>query len=88
MLSLLLQVTAQAQTTTPTFDSEVRVFIISVVYAAVGMLLLYVGYKVFDWVTPTDMQKAIFSDGNQAVAIIAGAFILGLAIIIAAAIVG
>ncbi len=72
----------------PTFGDDVRVFIISFVYAAVGMLVLYVGYKVFDLLTPTDMQKAIFVEGNRAVAIIAGAFILGLAIIIAAAIHG
>ncbi len=84
MLAFLLQVT----TTSPTFGDEVRVFIVSIVYAVVGMLLLYVGYKVFDWLTPTDMQKAIFVDGNSAVAIISGAFLLGLAVIIAAAIAG
>ena len=61
---------------TPTLESDVRIFIISLVY------------RVFDMLTPTDMQKAIFEQGNRAVAIIAGAFILGLAIIIAAAIAG
>lgn len=84
-----------AQTPTPTATSggydpaaDIRVLIISIVYALVGMGLLYAGYKVFDMLTPTDMQKAIFADGNRAVAIIAGAFILGLAIIIGAAIHG
>jgi uncharacterized membrane protein YjfL (UPF0719 family) len=76
------------QTITPTFGDEVRVFVVSLVYAVVGMFLLYAGYRVFDWLTPTDMQKAIFTDGNRAVAIISGAFLLGLAIIIAAAIAG
>lgn len=83
MLAFLLQTT-----TSTTLDSDIRIFVISIVYAAVGMVLLYIGYKVFDLVTPTDMQKSIFIDGNRAVAIIAGAFILGLAIIIAAAIHG
>jgi len=68
--------------------NEIRIFIQSVVYALAGMGLLYVGYRVFDWITPTDMQKAIFVDGNRAVAITVGAFILGLAVIIAAAIAG
>jgi uncharacterized membrane protein YjfL (UPF0719 family) len=68
--------------------NEFRIFVESVVYALTGMVLLYVGYKVFDLVTPTDMQKAIFVDGNRAVAITVGAFILGLAVIIAAAIAG
>lgn len=67
---------------------ELTVFVQSLVYALTGMVLLYVGYKVFDLITPTDMQKAIFVDGNRAVAITVGAFILGLAVIIAAAIVG
>jgi uncharacterized membrane protein YjfL (UPF0719 family) len=52
------------------------------------MILLYVGYKVFDWVTPTDMQKKIFEENNTAVAITVGAFILGLAVVIGAAITG
>jgi len=73
---------------TPGFGDDVRIFLNTLVYAITGMVLLYIGYKVFDLVTPTDMQKAIFTDGNRAVAIIAGAFILGLAIIIAAAVHG
>ena len=65
-----------------TLPNEVRLFVISVVYAILGMALLYGGYRVFDWLTPTDMQKKIFADGNVAVAIIVAAFILGLAIVI------
>ena len=63
-------------------------FILSIVYAVLGMILLYVGYKVFDMVTPTDMQKKIFEENNVAVAVTVGAFILGLAIVIGAAIQG
>ncbi|HMA37172.1 MAG TPA: DUF350 domain-containing protein [Chloroflexia bacterium] len=73
---------------TTTVTDEVRIFVISMIYAVVGMGLLYLGYRVFDWLTPTDMQKKIFEEGNRAVAITVGAFILGLAIIIAAAIHG
>jgi uncharacterized membrane protein YjfL (UPF0719 family) len=65
-----------------TLPNEVRLFVISVVYAILGMALLYGGYRVFDWLTPTDMQKKIFEEGNVAVAIIVAAFILGLAIVI------
>ncbi len=68
--------------------NEIRIFILSVVYAVLGMVLLWIGYKVFDLVTPTDMQKKIFEEGNVAVAIAVGAFILGLAIVIGAAIHG
>ncbi|HUS16455.1 MAG TPA: DUF350 domain-containing protein [Chloroflexia bacterium] len=73
---------------TSDYGGDVRIFLNTLVYAITGMVLLYVGYKIFDMITPTDMQKAIFIDGNRAVAIIAGAFVLGLAIIIAAAVHG
>jgi uncharacterized membrane protein YjfL (UPF0719 family) len=66
--------------------SELRVFIVSIIYAVLGMILLYVGYKVFDLVTPADMQKKIFEENNVAVAVTVGAFILGLAVVIGAAI--
>jgi uncharacterized membrane protein YjfL (UPF0719 family) len=71
-----------------TIINDVRVFVLSIIYAILGMVLLYVGYKVFDWVTPTDMQKKIFEEGNTAVAITVGAFIVGLAIVILGAIHG
>ncbi len=71
-----------------TLVNDVRVFILSIIYAILGMTLLYIGYKVFDLVTPTDMQKKIFEEGNTAVAITVGAFIIGLAIVILGAIRG
>ena len=71
-----------------TLVNDVRVFVLSIIYAVLGMILLYIGYKVFDLVTPTDMQKKIFEEGNTAVAITVGAFIIGLAIVILGAIRG
>jgi len=68
--------------------TDARVFVLSVVYAALGMVLLYLGYRLFDWLTPTNLQEDIFKNGNVAVAILIGAFILGLAIVIGAAIHG
>jgi putative membrane protein len=72
----------------PTLISDLRVLILSLIYAAVGMILLYLGYRLFDLLTPTDMQKKIFEEGNTAVAITVGAFIIGLAIVILGAIHG
>ncbi len=72
----------------PSLDNDVRVFILSIVYAVLGMVLLFVGYRVFDWLTPTDLQEDIFKNGNVAVAILTGAFIIGLAIVILGAIHG
>ena len=60
--------------------------VLSFVFAVLGFILLFVGYRVFDALTPTDLNKRIFEDGNVAAAILAGAFVLGLAIIVAMAI--
>jgi putative membrane protein len=68
--------------------TDVRTFVISVVYAALGMVLLYLGYRLFDWLTPTNLQEDIFKNGNVAVAVLVASFILGLAIVIGAAIHG
>jgi uncharacterized membrane protein YjfL (UPF0719 family) len=68
--------------------SELRVFIVTLVYAFLGMVLLYIGYKAFDFMTPTDLQSDIFDKGNMATAILAGSFIIGLAIVIGLAIHG
>lgn len=60
--------------------------VLSVVFAILGFILLFIGYRVFDALTPTDLNKRIFDDGNVAAAVLAGAFVLGLAVIVAMAI--
>lgn len=57
-------------------------------FAAVGILLAIVGYKIFDKCTPGEMHKEIIENKNVAAAIIGGAVILGVCIIIAAAMLG
>ena len=64
------------------------VFLLTLVYAAAGSLLLWLGYRLFDRLTPGDMHAKIFEEGNVAVAVLAGAFVVGLSIVIAASIVG
>lgn len=59
---------------------------LSVLFAVLGFVLLFVGFKVFDWLTPTDLSRDIFENGNVAAAILAGTFVLALAIVIHAAI--
>ena len=60
--------------------------VLSLVFALVGFALLFIGYRVFDRLIPSDITKCIFEDGNVAAAILAGAFVLGLAVIVAMAI--
>ncbi len=57
-------------------------------FAAIGILLAIVGYKLFDKCTPGDMHREIIEQKNVAAAIVGGAVILGVCIIIAAAMLG
>ena len=57
-------------------------------FAAVGIAAAIAGYKLFDKCTPGDLNKEILENKNIAAAIIAGAVILGVSIIIAAAMMG
>jgi uncharacterized membrane protein YjfL (UPF0719 family) len=57
-------------------------------FAAIGIVAAIAGYKVFDKCTPGDLNKEIVENKNVAAAIVAGAVILGVCIIIAAAMVG
>ena len=65
---------------------EVFLFAASIVYALLGGALLLIAYKVFDWVTPHDLDRTIFEEKNLAVGVTVGAFLIALAIIIHAAI--
>ncbi|MBI3879916.1 MAG: DUF350 domain-containing protein [Verrucomicrobia bacterium] len=59
-----------------------------IVFAAFGLAAAIVGYKVFDKCTPGDLNKEILEHRNIAAAIIGAAVILGVCIIIAAAMIG
>ena len=57
--------------------------VLSLVFALLGFALLFIGYRVFDRLIPSDITKCIFEEGNVAAAILAGTFVLGLAVIVA-----
>lgn len=61
---------------------------LTALFGLVGVLLAVLGYKLFDFCTPGDLHKEIIENKNVAAAIVAGAVILGVSVIIAAAIVG
>ncbi len=56
-----------------------------VVYGLAGILLAVAGYKLFDKLTPGDLHREIFEQKNIAAAILAGSVILGVAMILSAA---
>ncbi len=59
--------------------------VLSIVYGLVGIILLMVGYKIFEWITPFSVNDALSKDQNRAVGIVVGAIFIAVALIVAAA---
>ncbi len=57
-------------------------------FAAIGIIAAIIGFKLFDKCTPGNLQKEIIEHKNVAAAIVAAAVIVGVSIIIAAAMIG
>lgn len=60
----------------------------SVLYGLLGIVLAIVGYKVFELVLPFDVTHELSEDDNPAVGVLMAAVVLGVSIIMAAAIHG
>ncbi len=69
-------------------QSLVQAIAYMLIFAAIGIVAAVVGYKIFDKCTPGDLNKEILENRNVAAAIVAGAVILGVCLIIAAAMLG
>ncbi len=62
--------------------------IAATVFAALGIIVFFVGLLIVEKITPFSIIKEILDEHNQAVAMIISAVVLGISIIVAAAIVG
>ena len=60
----------------------------AVVFAAIGLMVFGVGLWLFARLSPFSVRKEIEEDHNVALAIILGAMLIGIAMIVAAAIQG
>jgi uncharacterized membrane protein YjfL (UPF0719 family) len=58
----------------------------TLVFGLLGIFLAIIGFKIFDWVTPGHLEKEILEKQNMAAAIIAGAIVIGICIIVSRAI--
>ncbi len=58
-------------------------------FGLVGLVLILIGFKAFDWITPKiDVQRELTENKNIAVAIVVAALIIAVAIVISKAIAG
>lgn len=58
----------------------------SVIYSFVGIFILVLSFYIVEKITPENLYKELVENKNTAIAIVAGAFIIAIAIIIASAI--
>lgn len=65
---------------------ETKYILASVVYAFLGILILVISFVIIEKLTPENLWKEIVQKKNTALAMIASAYILAVAIIIASAI--
>jgi len=71
------------------FDqAHTALFLWSLIYALLGVVIFGIAFAIVNKITPFSVRKEIEEDQNIALGIIIGAVIIGLAIIIGAAITG
>ena len=66
----------------------VKTLVESIVYSMIGIVMFAASFLIIKLVAPFSLRKEIEEDQNTALAILIGSVILGLAIVIAAAIGG
>ena len=66
-------------------EMEWRVIGVNFLYAGLGVVLMFVAYRLIDLLTPTVDFQAELKNGNTAVAVVIGALFRAIAIIIGGA---
>ena len=64
-----------------------RLLLDAALFGISGIVLLIIGYYVWELITPYNLRREIHENKNNAVAIVVAAFIIGMAIIIAASLI-
>ncbi|HRJ87871.1 MAG TPA: DUF350 domain-containing protein [Pyrinomonadaceae bacterium] len=69
-------------------DQLLEVLVTTLIFVLIGLVVFAIAFFIMDKVTPFSIRKEIEEDHNTALAIVIGAMILGIALIVAAAING
>ena len=64
-----------------------RLLLDATLFGIAGIVLLIIGYYLWELITPYNLRKEIHENKNVAVAIVVAAFIIGMAIVIAASLI-
>jgi putative membrane protein len=64
-----------------------RLMLDAALFGLAGIVLLIIGYYLWELITPYNLRREIHENRNIAVAIVVAAFIIGMAIVIAASLI-
>jgi putative membrane protein len=70
------------------FDQIGEALVVTAAFSVVGLLLFCLAFFIIDKLTPFSLRKEIEEDHNMALAVIMGAVIIGMALIVSAAVSG
>jgi putative membrane protein len=85
ILALLSSLHDILQSLTPDGAMELPIIVVNFLYAILGVVLMYVSYRVIDALTPGMDFRDELQKGNIAVAIFIAALFLSIAIVVAGA---
>jgi putative membrane protein len=64
-----------------------RLLLDASIFGIAGIALLIIGYYIWELVTPYNLRRELQENKNLAVAVVVAAFIIGMAIVIASALI-
>jgi len=64
-----------------------RLMLDAALFGLCGIVLLIIGYYLWELITPYNLRREIHENRNTAVAIVVAAFIIGMAMVISAALI-
>ena len=64
-----------------------RMILDATIFGVTGIALLIVGYYIWELVTPYNLRRELQENKNLAVAVVTASFIVGMAIVVAAALI-
>jgi len=70
------------------FDQLTEVLVTTLIFVVIGLVFFGLAFLILTFVTPFSIRKEIEDDQNTALGIVIGSMLIGIAIIIAAAING
>ena len=64
---------------------EWKIILLNFIYAVLGVVLMFISYRVIDWLTPEVNFPAELNKGNVAVAIFIAAIFVSIALVVGGA---